>query len=138
VNYLLDTCAVSELTRARPGKSFVRWLDSQDEDRLAISVLTLGEIEKGIAKLPDSRKKNALHAWLHRDLVGRFSDRLLDITPDIALTWGRLPADAETRGRRAPVIDALIAATALVHGCTVVTRNESDIARCGAPVLNPW
>ena len=138
MNYLLDTCAVSELIRAEPDRAFLEWLDSCDEQRLAVSVLTFGEIEKGIAKLPDSDRRDSLREWLHHDLVERFSGRVLGVTPDIAFAWGRLLGEAETRGAKLPVIDALIAATAIVHECAVVTRNQTDLERCGAPVLNPW
>lgn len=138
MNYLLDTCAVSELIRPQPDRGFLQWLDSRDEQRLALSVLTLGEIEKGISKLADSGKKDSLRDWLHHDLVERFSGRVLDVTPQVALVWGRLLGEGEARGDRLPAVDALIAATALVHQCSVVTRNQTDLERCGAPVLNPW
>ena len=138
MNYLLDTCAVSELIRAEPDRGFLAWLASCDEQRLAVSVLTLGEIEKGIAKLPDSDRKDSLREWLHHDLAERFSGRVLGVTPDIAFAWGRLLGEAEVRGAKLPVIDALIAATALVHECAVVTRNQADLDRCGVTVVNPW
>jgi toxin FitB len=138
VNYLLDTCAVSELTRPAPEPALVSWLDTCDEDRLAISVLTVGEIEKGICRLPDSPKRDALTAWLHTDLMDRFAGRVLDVTSEVAIAWGRILGKGLRHGDRLPVVDALIAATALVHDCTVVTRNQPDLERCGASVLNPW
>jgi len=138
VNYLLDTCAVAEFVRDEPDPTFLEWLDSCDEDRLHISVLTLGEIQKGVAKLPRSKRKEMLRRWLHDDLVGRFTGRILPVTQDVALMWGRLQGDAERRGRKLPAIDALIAATALVFGGVVVTRDQEHLKRCDVPVLAPW
>lgn len=129
---------MSELTRPRPDPGVVGWVAEQEERSLHLSVLTLGEIEKGIGKLADSERKAKLRLWLEHELCHRFAGRILDITKEVALTWGRLQAQAESRGRKLPVVDGLIAATAVTHGLAVVTRNTVDLAASGAALVNPW
>jgi toxin FitB len=138
VRYLLDTCLVSELVKKEPNPAVVSWLDEQDEQKLFLSVLNLGELQKGISKLPDGTKKNELQAWVALDLVERFTGRILEIDLDTALCWGRLQGEAEQAGEKLPVMDSLIAATAAAHGLIVVTRNVRDIERCRVRVFNPW
>lgn len=138
MKYLLDTCAVSELIRPRPDRAFIEWLNSQDENDVGMSVLTVGELEKGVLKLPPSRRKERLLRWLDEDVKERFADRLLDVDLDVAVTWARIRAEAERKGSPPPVIDSLVAATAVAHDCAVVTRNIVHIERCGARVMNPW
>ena len=138
MKYLLDTCLISELVRKEPNPAVVSWLDEQDEQTLFLSVLNLGELQKGISKLPDGAKKDELQAWTGLDLVERFTGRILDIDLETALCWGRLQGEAERSGEKLPVMDALIAATAAAHGLTVVTRNVRDMERCGVKVCNPW
>ena len=138
MRYLLDTSAVSELVRVRPSPKVVAWMDSRDEASLFLSVLTLGEIHKGIERLEDGRRKAALRDWVDEDLVRRFYARILPVDADTAVEWGRLQGKALARGEPLPAVDALIAATAIVHRLTVVTRNVRDVERCGADVLDPW
>jgi toxin FitB len=138
VSFLLDTCVVSELVRTSPQSSVLAWLEDQDETSLYLSVITMGEIEKGIARLPASARKGRLQSWVRRDLAARFGARLLALDVRVASRWGALTGESEKRGTPLPVIDSMIAATALVHGLTVVTRNTDDFERCGAPCLNPW
>jgi len=138
VKYLLDTCLISELIRKEPNPAVVSWLDAQDEQALFLSVLNLGELQKGISKLPDGAKKDELQAWVGLDLVERFTGRILEIDLATALSWGRLQGEAEQVGEKLPVMDSLIAATAAAHGLVVVTRNVKDIERCGVRVCNPW
>lgn len=138
MRYLLDTCVVSEFARPQPNPNVLAWLGVREEQSLFLSVLTLGELQKGIEKLPSSRRRTALQEWLNQDMRERFAGRLLPVSEDIALTWGRLQGEAERLGRMLPAIDALIGATALVHGLVVVTRNEQDIGRTGARVIDPW
>jgi predicted nucleic acid-binding protein len=114
------------------------WLDEQDEASLYISVLTIGELEKGIAKLAASARRNRLLQWVRRDLAGRFGTRVLQIDTRVAARWGSIAGESEKRGRPLPVIDCLLSATALVHGLTVATRNIEDFERCGATCVNPW
>jgi len=138
VSWLLDTCVVSELVRPRPKASVVRWVLERDEDELFLSVITIGELEKGIARLPDSPKRVALEQWVRRELADRFRDRLLAVDSGVAARWGALVGASEVRSQPLPVIDSLIAATGLQHDLTVVTRNTDDLERCGAHCFNPW
>ncbi|MDF1580356.1 MAG: type II toxin-antitoxin system VapC family toxin [Desulfuromonadales bacterium] len=138
MKYLLDTCLVSELVKKESNPAVVSWLDEQDEQKLFLSVLNLGELQKGISKLPDGAKKEALHAWVAVDLVERFSGRILELDLETALCWGKLQGEAEQAGEKLPVMDALIAATATAHGLMVVTRNVKDMERCGVRICNPW
>ena len=138
MKYLLDTCLISELVKKEPNPAVVSWLDEQEEQALLLSVLTLGELQKGISKLPDGAKKDELQAWVTIDLGERFSGRVIDIDQETALCWGKLQGEAERLGEKLPVMDSLIAATAAVHGLMVVTRNVKDMERCGGRVCNPW
>jgi predicted nucleic acid-binding protein len=138
VSWLLDTCVVSELVRPRPKASVVSWVLERDEDALFLSVITIGELEKGIARLPDSPKRVTLEQWVRRELADRFRGRLLMVDSGVAARWGALIGASEARGQPLPVIDSLIAATGLQHDLTVVTRNTNDLERCGARCVNPW
>ena len=138
MSWLLDTCVVSELVRPRPKASVVRWVLERDEDELFLSVITIGVLEKGIARLPDSPKRVALRQWVRRELTDRFRDRLLAVDAGVAARWGALAGASEARGQPLPVIDSLIAATSLHHDFTVVTRHTDDLERCGARCFNPW
>lgn len=138
MSWLLDTCVLSELVKPKPDAGLVAWVESNDEGRLYLSALTLGELAKGIARLPAGAKRNRLQNWLDRDLSERFSGRVLPIDQAAALRWGELQARAEKHGRPMPVIDGLIAATAVLHDLTIVTRNGDDMAQSGAAVLDPW
>jgi predicted nucleic acid-binding protein len=138
MRFLLDTCVISELVASQPDPDVVRRVDGMDEERLYLSVITIGEIKKRIERLPDSRHKRALAEWLEADLLIRFEDRILAIDTHIMLAWGELSADLETQGRRMPAIDSLIAATALQGRPSLVTRNEDDFANSGVAVINPW
>lgn len=138
MKFLLDTCLVSELVRKEPDPGVVSWLDARDEKSLYLSVLTIGELQKGVSKLPVGIRKEGLQAWIEYDLIDRFTGRILELDMDTALTWGKLQGEAEQRGEKLPVMDALIAATAITHHLFVVTRNARDLERCQARVVNPW
>jgi len=138
LNYLLDTCVLSELTKKEPQTSVINWVDSVREQSCFISVLTVGEIQKGISKLPESPKKQELQNWLNCDLQQRFEGRILELNVEILIEWGRNLGNLKKGGIKLPVIDSLIAATALINSLTVVTRNTQDIERFGATILNPW
>jgi predicted nucleic acid-binding protein len=138
VNYLLDTCLISELVKKDPNPAVVNWLDEQDEQGLFLSVLTLGELQKGVSKLPESDRKEALQRWTEYELVERFTGRIIEIDLKTALLWGKSQGESEQKGERLPVMDSLIAATATAHGLVVVTRNVKDMDRCGVRVCNPW
>jgi predicted nucleic acid-binding protein len=138
LSFLLDTSVISELVKPAPDNHVIEWLKRTDEASLYLSVLTIGEIEKGIAKLPASSRREKLETWVRRDLAERFRERLLVIDAMVAATWGRLAGEVEARGEPLPVIDGLIAATGLAHDLTVATRNIDDLERCGARCFNPW
>lgn len=138
MNYLLDTCLLSELFKAQPCQGVTNWINTTDEDRLFVSVLTFGEIQKGITKLSDEARKALIQTWLDQQLRQRFSDRTLPIDLNIMLEWGLLCGASETKGTSLPVIDSLIAATAICHNLTVVTRNIKDFSRFPIKTLNPW
>ena len=138
MKYLLDTCLVSELIKKEPNPKVVTWLDSRDEESLFLSVLTMGELQKGVSKLPDNDRKETLQNWIESDLTERFAGRILDVNLGISLVWGRLLGANELEGVSLPVMDSLIAATAIANGMTVVTRNVKDMGRCTSKVLNPW
>ena len=136
--FLLDTNVISELVKPKPNPMVTRWVDATDESLLCLSVLTLGEIRKGISSLPDAPRRVALETWLDYDLVLRFADRILVIDQAVADRWGRLAAKAFARKSPLPVIDGLLAATALQHNLTLVTRNTKDVAVTEVAVFNPW
>jgi toxin FitB len=138
VSFLLDTSVVSELVKKVPNDGVVNWLGRQDEESLYLSVLTLGELGKGISKLRAWARRERLRTWLARDLTSRFAERLLSIDSTVAARWGTITGEAERRGTPLPVIDSLIAATALEYGFSVVTRNVVDFQRCGVPCVDPW
>ena len=138
MNLLLDTCVLSETVRRDPAKSVLSWLDSQDELGLFISVLTLGEIHKGVAKIADRARKERLRAWIEESLVPRFGERILGIDARVAAAWGGIAGAAERSGTPVPVMDGLIAATAQVHALGVATRNGRHFEQLGIKVVDPW
>ncbi|MBX0330117.1 type II toxin-antitoxin system VapC family toxin [Oscillochloris sp. ZM17-4] len=138
MNYLLDTNIISELIAKRPSQRVIDWVDARDPDSIYLSVITIGEIQKGIAKLPTSDRRDALQAWLEGDLLARFYGRILPLTTEVLLRWGKLVGELERVGRPLPAIDSLLAALALQHGHALVTRNAGDFADAGVVMINPW
>lgn len=138
MKYLIDTCVISELVRKKPNPRVVKWFSDQEETALFLSVLSLGELEKGICKLPNSRLRQRLRNWVDRDLRRRFSGRILPVNDDVADYWGILSAEAEKKGQKIPVIDGLLAATALTYGMTLVTRNIKNVDQTEVILFNPW
>ena len=136
--FLLDTNIISELVARRPEPRVRAWIEGTDEMLLHLSVLTLGEIRKGIASLRDSSRRAALGGWLDSELKVRFANRILAVDEAIAGRWGRLTAQREAANSRLSVIDGLLAATALQYNLTLVTRNVKDVAATGVPLFNPW
>jgi len=136
--FLLDTNCISEVMRVKPEPRVLQWMEAADEGLLYLSVLTLGEIRKGLAGLPQGKRRTQLEAWLETELRARFSGRILPIDAAVADRWGVVAADAKRRGRALSTIDALLTATALHHNLTIVSRNVSDFSTTQVPVLNPW
>jgi predicted nucleic acid-binding protein len=136
--FLLDTNIISELVKPKPEANVTEWVENTDESLLYLSVLTLGEIRRGIAALPQSRRRATLEAWLDKDLRTRFEGRILVIDQEVADRWGLLTAAARNIGIVLPVIDGLLAATALEHNLTLVTRDTGQIPSMGVAVFNPW
>lgn len=133
MSFLLDTNTVSEIRRGRDA-NVVAWAETWQTEDLYISVLTIGEIRKGIERLRnrDPKQADVFAEWLD-ELHARFADRMLPVDTDVADEWGKLNAVAERK-----TVDSLIAATARIHGLTVATRNVADFATCGVKLLNPW
>ena len=137
--YLLDTNIISEYSRsAPPSPEVTRWVDAQDEDRLYLSVLTVGEIRQGTTLLPHGRKRNQLEQWLELEMIARFADRLLPISREVAEIWGAMAGEAQLKGVSLAIIDGLVAATAKHHELAVVTRNVRDFSMWKIPTVNPW
>lgn len=136
--FLLDTNCISEIVRLKPEPRVIDWMEAVDESLLYLSVLTLGEIRKGVAGLPQSKRRTHLESWLELELRARFSGRILSIDGLVADRWGLLAAAAKRTGKALSTIDGLLAATALCHNLTLVSRNIRDYTNTQVPVLNPW
>lgn len=136
MSYLIDTNVVSELVSPRPNKNVITWFEQISIDTAYLSVLTLGEIRKGVEKIKDNTRRKKLLIWLEHDLATFFDKRILPISIEVADRWGRLQCQVK---RTLPAIDSLIAATALHHDMTLVTRNIADFSDCsGLELMNPW
>lgn len=135
MSYLVDTNVLSELRRKQPDSSVIGWFENRPATTLFLSALTLGELRKGIEVMPEGERKRSYLDWLEVELVRFFNGRVLAIDESVADRWGRLVAQA---GRALPAVDSLLAATALTHGLTMVTRNERDFQHPGLEVINPW
>lgn len=138
MSFLLDTNVVSEWVRPRPDPGVVAWLAAADEDRVFLSVVSLAELRHGIDRLADGRRRHSLDAWLREQLPLRFADRILPVDRAIADRWGVLVARRDAAGRPIGAMDAFIAATAAVHGLTLVTRNAADFRSVVMEIVNPW
>lgn len=138
MNCLLDTCVISELVKPSVDEKVTAWISSCAEETIHLSVITIGEIQKGISKLPASAKRNQLQRWLDNDLMTRFETRIVPVDRKVARMWGKILAQTEKKGRQIPAIDGLIAATGLAYDMIVVTRNVSDMQVDGLSVINPW
>lgn len=135
MSYLLDTNIVSEMVKASPNKKVFNWVNSLPSHALHISVLTIGEIRKGIEKISDYKHREKVRLWLENDLPQWFEERILPINIEVSERWGRLLHET---GRSVPAIDSLLAATALHYELRLVTRNEKDFIFTGLEVINPW
>lgn len=135
MSYLVDTNVLSELRRKQPDPQVEAWFADRPRQALYLSVLTLGEIRKGIERLGDGPRQQQLLDWLEVELPNYFLGRVLAVDAHTADRWGRLLGGA---GRPVPAVDSLLAATALQHDLTLVTRNTADFAGLGLRLINPW
>lgn len=138
MKYLLDTCVISELVTKSPNPQVVAFIDSLEPEDVFLSVITIGEIARGIEKLTSSKRKQSLHAWLHENLLVRFDGRILSLDTEIMMEWGKLTAYVEVSGKPMPAVDSLIAATALTYELALITRNVRDFESAKIEMVNPW
>ena len=138
MNYLLDTNIISEFASSAPNSDMMTWLQEHQQDNLFLSVITIGEIQQGIERLPISKKRTRLTNWLHNTLLVIYADFILPLDTPTMLQWGAMTAQLIKKGRKMPVMDALIAATTVTHDLTLVTRNISDYQYTNIPLINPW
>lgn len=138
MKYLIDTCIISELIAKQPDQTVLDWFERQNAADLYLPVVTIGEIAKGIARLPESRRQAALAEWLTQDLMIRFSGKIQNLDAETMLLWGDLLGRLEMQGRVLPLMDSLIAAIALQGSFQLVTRNTKDFEGTGVQLINPW
>ncbi len=137
MNFLLDTNAVSEWVKPRPNPGLIRWMESADEDRVFLSVISLAELRYGVDRMPPGARRTRLEHWLRDELRLRFEGRILPVDHNVAEAWGKTVSRSEARGRPIGAMDAFLSATAEVHRLALVTRNVSDFRLLQA-VVNPW
>ena len=135
MSYLIDTNVLSELRRKTPNPGVVKWLGQRPASTLFLSILTLGELRKGVEGMTDVERRAVLLDWLETELPTFFAGRILSVDANVADRWGRMVAAA---GRPVPTIDSLIGATAAYHGLSLVTRNVRDYADLRLDIINPW
>ena len=136
--YLLDTCTISEMVSVKPNAKVLKWFESQSDKTLYLSIITIGEIEKGIYQLTRSKKRLRLETWLFDELVPGFQNRLLGIDRKLMTTWAKMIAELKTKGMNRQSFDSVIEATALHHQLILVTRNVKNFQNSQATILNPW
>ena len=137
MSFLLDTNAVSEWVKPRPNPGLIGWMESTDEDRVFISVVTLADLRYGVERLAAGARRRRLEEWLGRELPLRFEGRMLPVDADVAEAWGKTVSRSEAMGRPISAMNAFHAATAEVHQLTLVTRDVSDF-KVLKTVMNPW
>jgi toxin FitB len=136
--YLLDTNVVSEAVKPQPDAKVLHWLQTNSPSRFYISALSIGELEQGIVRSPSPKRAKELRAWLETSLKPSFRNRILGLDETVMTTWGRITGEALNKGRPASLFDSLLAATALTHQFTLVTRNAKDVSMFNVSVFNPW
>jgi predicted nucleic acid-binding protein len=137
VRYLLDTCVLSEMVKSTPDANVIRWFEARKPHELYISAMTWGELQRGVARLPQSKRRSELTVWLEQ-LEAGFEDRILAFDQTTSEAWARMTVQAEAQGRSMAAFDSIIAATARACDCKLVTRNVRDFAHADIEILNPW
>ena len=137
MKYLLDTCVLSELVKSTPDAHVIQWFEARKPHELCISAMTWGELQRGVARLPKSKRRSELTSWLQQLEVG-FEDRILAFDQQISEIWAQMTVQTETQGRSMAAFDSIIAATARARKCKLVTRNVRDFANASVEVINPW
>ena len=138
MSFLLDTNVVSEWAKPKPNEGVVRWLFEADEDLLFLSVISLAELRFGVERLPLGARRSRLDGWIREELAERFEGRILPVDQQVANVWGQMQAGTEAQGRRMNQMDCFLAATAKIHGLTLVTRNREDFSGFAKELINPW
>lgn len=138
MKFLLDTCALSELVKPSPNAGVVEWFSQQDELSLYLAAVSVGELNRGITRLPAGKRKSFLQKWLNENVVKRFAERILSLDTETFMRWGELQARLDVQGAPMPAFDSLIAAIALQHRLTIVTRDVKGMQGSGVDVVNPW
>jgi toxin FitB len=136
--FLLDTNVISEPKQKIPNAKVLAWLSAHTVDNSFLSVITLGEIEQGIVTLGDTKRAKSYREWLEDELKVIYSDRILNVDNRIMSTWGQITGEALNQGRPASFFDSLLAATAITHQLTLVTRNVKDVSMFNVNTFNPW
>lgn len=136
--YLLDTCTISEMVSVKPNAKVLNWFESQSEKTLYLSIITIGEIEKGIYQLAQTKRRLRLETWLFDELVPSFQGRLLGIDRKLITTWAKTTAELKMKGLIRQSFDGLIEATAGHHQLILVTRNVKNFQNSQVTILNPW
>ena len=136
--FLLDTNVPSELTRPLPDSRVTTWVAAQDNSLFYLSVVSVGELRKGFSLLSPGKRRVQLEEWFEHFLLPLFANRIMPVTQGIGDRWGTLTAECQLQGNPLNTADGLIAATALEHDLTIVTRNVDDFAGLGTDILNPW
>lgn len=137
MNFLIDTNVISEPKQKKPNRRVIEWLDAQDESKIFLSVLSVGEIRKGITRLDSGKKKAELEKWLEK-LRNRFARRILPLSEKTFLVWGKMYGEFENKGITRPAFDSLLEATALEHDLIFVTRNVKNFQNSPVTIINPW
>lgn len=138
MNFLLDTNVVSETTRPQSSKAVLTWVATQAAESLFISAITIGELRRGALLLTEGKKRKALLRWIETGIKADFAGRILPVDTAVMERWAQLQATSEQAGRRLPLMDSLLAATALAHGLTLATRNTADFMAANVSLLDPW
>ena len=137
MRYLLDTCVLSEMVKSTPDANVIRWFEARKPHELYISAMTWGELQRGVARLPQSKRRSELTVWLEQLKAG-FEDRILAFDQTTSEAWARMTVQAEAQGRSMAAFDSIIAATSRASDCQLVTRNVRDFAHADIKMINPW